>query len=359
MPRLRRSDCSEPGFTRRRRGKGFQYLDQEGRPLREPATLERIRSLVIPPAWTDVWICPHEWGHLQAVGTDAAGRKQYRYHPRWRERRDREKFDRMLGFARALPTLRERAGRHLAEEGFGRKRVLACAVRLLDRGFFRTGGEAYVDSNDSFGLATLRKDHVSFDGDHTLVFDYPAKSGKRREQEVVDPEVAEVVRSLKRRRTGIELLAWKRNGGWVDVRSADVNDYIQELTGHDYTAKDFRTWHGTVLAAVGLAVSALAAGTKTSRKRAMRRAVQEVATYLGNTPAVARSSYIDPRIFDRFNAGVTIAGVLDRLGEADPMHRPTLQGAVEEAVLDLLEGDDDSPALQHVDEIADLAEPAA
>ena len=187
MGRLRRSDCSEPGISSRRRGRGFGYLDADGRRIEEPATLERIRALSLPPAWTDVWICSDPNGHLQAVGTDSAGRRQYRYHDRWRERRDQEKFDEMLAFARALPHLRERAAADLCERG--QQRELACAVRLLDRGFFRVGGEEYADQNRSYGIATLERKHVELAGNGVLVFDYPAKSGKRRVQAVVDPEV--------------------------------------------------------------------------------------------------------------------------------------------------------------------------
>jgi DNA topoisomerase I len=324
MNRLRRADCSRPGITRRRRGRGFEYADAAGRRVDDLETLERIRSLAIPPAWTDVWICTDPNGHLQAVGTDAAGRRQYRYHERWRQRRDQEKFDGMIAFARALPRLREIAAADLA--GTGRSRELACAVRLLDRGFFRVGGEEYADENGSFGLATLEKSHVELAGDGVLAFDYPAKSGKRRLQAVVDPEVYDVVASLKRRR-GKRLFS---------IRSADINAYIKDATGGDFSAKDFRTWHGTVLAAVALAVSERAA-SPTGRKRAISRAVNEVAHYLGNTPAVCRASYIDPRVFDRYRAGITISPALDGLAHVDEERAPATQGVIERAVLRLLE----------------------
>jgi len=243
VSRLRRADCSSPGIVRRRRGRGFEYLDPDGGRVDDAETLERIRALVIPPAWTDVWICLDPDGHLQAVGTDAAGRRQYRYHERWRQRRDQQKFDEMLSFAHALPRLRETAAHDL--RGDGPRRELACAVRLLDRGFFRVGGEEYADGNGSYGLATLEKRHVELAGDGALVFDYPAKSGKRRLQAVLDPEVYEVVAALRRRR-GQRLFA---------IRSADINAYIKDAAGGDFSAKDFRTWHATVLAAVALAVS--------------------------------------------------------------------------------------------------------
>jgi DNA topoisomerase-1 len=338
MPRLRRADCSLPGIRRVRRGRGFSYVDDTtGETIADPETLERIRSLAIPPAWEDVWICPWSNGHIQAVGTDARGRKQYRYHDRWREHRDREKFDRMLDFARALPGLRETAGRQLRKRPPTRERVLAGAVRLLDRGFFRIGGESYAEENDTYGLATMQKRHVRLRPGNVIEFDYVAKGGQRRLQSIVDPQVYKLVGELKRRRGGgDDLLAYKERGRWRDVLSADVNAYIKEVTGGDFTAKDFRTWTATVLAAVGVAVSGRAARSRTARKRAITRAVEEVAFYLGNTPAVCRSSYIDPRVFDHYAAGVTIADALDALGDVD-LGEPAIQGAVEDAVIDLLE----------------------
>lgn len=288
-PRLRRADCSSPGLTRRRRGKGFSYLDADGEKVSEPEDLARLAELGIPPAWKDVWICPDERGHLQATGIDAAGRKQYLYHPRWRTRRDSEKFDEMTRFARALPALREHVDADLTATGeLTRVRVLACAVRLLDRGFFRIGSEQYTVQNESFGLATMRKRHVTLEpAHHGMVFDYKAKSGKRRIQGVVDPAAFDVVAALKRRRGGgPELLAYKEGRFWCDVRSPDINDYLKEATGDDFSAKDFRTWAATMLAAIGLAVSGEVADTRTGRKRAVVRAVKEVSHYLGNTPAV-------------------------------------------------------------------------
>jgi DNA topoisomerase-1 len=346
VPRLRRSDCSGPGILRRGRGRGFEYLDEDGDRIDDAETLERIRELVIPPAWRDVWISPYPFGHIQAVGTDAAGRRQYLYHPAWRARRDQEKFDEMVQFARALPGLRRRAARHLAQPGLTRERVLACAVRLLDRGFFRVGTEDYAAENGTYGLATMEKRHVRLGEGGLLVFDYVAKSGKERVQSVVDPDVYEVVKKLKNRRSGRELLAYKDGRSWVDLRSDHINEYIKDMTGEDFSAKDFRTWHGTVLAAVALAVSGRAAGSKTARAKAISRAVKEVAYYLGNTPAVCRASYIDPRVFDRYRDGITIGGALDRLGDVD-LGEPATQGAVEDAVLDLLEGTE-SPVLEQV-----------
>jgi DNA topoisomerase I len=336
-------------MTRRRRGRGFEYLDPEGERVTDREVLARIQELVIPPAWRDVWICPYPGGHIQATGTDDRGRRQYLYHPRWRERQDQKKFDDMVGFARALPALRDHLARDLNSDDLDREHVLACAVRLLDRGFFRIGSEDYAATNDSYGLATMRKHHASVNGD-TLVFDYPSKSGKRRVQAIVDPQIAATISRLKRRRGGgDELLAYKHARRWVDVRSQDINDYLKEVTGLDVSAKDFRTWGATVMAAVALAVAGPAAGTKTGRKRAIARAVKEVARHLGNTPAVARASYIDPRVFDRYRDGIVIA-VHDL--EPDP-HGTAIQGEVEEAVLDLVTGNGRrAPGLDRVEAIA-------
>jgi DNA topoisomerase IB len=340
VARLRRADPSLPGFTRKRAGKGFAYYDESGKRIADVETVERIKALVIPPAWNDVWICPWPTGHLQAVGTDARGRRQYRYHDRWRTRRDAEKFDHMVDFARALPTLRERCRELLAGDDPTRERVLACTIRLLDLGFFRIGGEEYVEQNNSYGLATICKKHVTLGSGDAVIFDYPAKSGKRRVQTIVDEAVSGVIGTLKRRRGGgAELFAYRDGRRWVDVRSTDVNDFVKELSGGEFTAKDFRTWAGTVLAAVALAVSA-EAGSKTARKRAISRAYQEVAHYLGNTPAVCRKSYVDPRVVDRYRAGVTIAEALSQVGDESGGDISAIHGAVEEAVLALL---DDAP----------------
>jgi DNA topoisomerase I len=333
--RLRRSDPSGPGYARRRCGKGFMYLDEEGRRITDAEIVARITALVIPPAWRDVWISPDPFGHIQATGIDQRGRKQYLYHPRWRERRDLEKFDDMIAFARALPALRSVVDHDIALDDMSREQVLACAARLLDRGFFRIGSEEYAVTNETYGLATMRKEHVTLDGE-VVRFDYIAKESKRRVQAIIDPEIADIVGTLKRRRGGgEELLAYKRDGHWCDVRSPDINAYLKAATGLDISAKDFRTWGATVLAAVGLAVIEPEGLSRTARKRAIVRAVKEVAFYLGNTPAVARNSYIDPRVFDRYRDGQTIHPALDLVG-ADPQ-ATAIQGPVEEAVLDLLD----------------------
>jgi DNA topoisomerase I len=346
-PRLRRVDCSTPGFTRRRAGRGFVYLDHDGERIDDEATLTRIRELAIPPAWKDVWICPDERGHLQATGVDDAGRKQYRYHDRWRARRDAQKFEDMLEFAGALPRMRKRIARDLRGDGMSQKRVMACAARLLDLGFFRVGGETYAEENESFGLATIRRAHVTVDGD-TVVFDYPAKSGQRRIQSIADPEVLDVVKQLKRRRSSEpDLLAYKEGRRWVDVRSEDINAYVKDVSGDEaFSAKDFRTWNATVLAAIAIADLGSEAKTKGARKRAASAAVKHVAGYLGNTPTVARNSYIDPRVFDRFDSGWTIGGVVGDVGDAD-LGEPLVRARIEEAVIDLIE-ESKSDALEKV-----------
>ena len=355
MARLKRADCSGPGIRRRRRGKGFEYLDEDGRRITEPSVLARIQELVIPPAWEDVWICPYPMGHIQATGADAAGRKQYRYHDKWRERRDAQKFEEMIDFARALPGLRERVAQDIRRRGMPREKVLACAMRLLDRGFFRIGSENYAEENDTYGIATMGKRHVTISGD-TVTFDYEAKGGQRRIQSIGDPEVADIIRTLKKKRRGggEELLAYKMGERWVDVKSADINAYLKEATGGDFSAKDFRTWSGTVLAAVALAVAGIASSSKTSRKGAKTRAVKEVARYLGNTPAVCRASYIDPRVFDRFDGGLTIGGALPELVE-DTGPWPHVQRAVEEAVLNLIANNRESDLVEEGVELAAVA----
>jgi DNA topoisomerase IB len=336
VPRLRRSDCTGPGIHRVRRGRGFAYLYDDGSPVLEDDALARIQQLVLPPAWKDVWICPWPNGHIQAIGTDAAGRRQYRYHDQWREQRDAAKHDRILEVARRLPPAREVVQQHLDQPGYPKEKILGTAFRLLDLGFFRVGSEEYAAENNTFGLATIRREHVSIS--HGVVtFEYLAKGSKERVQNVLDPVVLDVVRGLQRRKDpSPELLAWKDGSRWRDVRSSDVNDYLRQVVGDGVTAKDFRTWHATVLMAVGLAVSLPAVTSDTARKRAVSRAVTEVSHYLGNTPAVARKSYIDPRVVDLYDDGVTIAPALEELGDEAAFGSPATHGAIEHAVLDLL-----------------------
>lgn len=347
MARLRRVDCAGTGITRRRRGRGFEYLDR-GRTVTDEEVLERIRALAVPPAWKEVWICPFPMGHIQATGMDVAGRKQYRYHDRWRERRDAEKFESMMEFARILPRVRDRVERDLGRDDMSRERVLGGALRLLDRGFFRIGSEGYAEQNETYGLATIRKDHVTV-REGAVSFEYDAKGGKRQVQQLIDEDLLVLVEALKRRRGGgPELLAYKQGRRWTDVKSADINEYLKQAAGGDFSAKCFRTWNATVLAALALAVSGEAAGgTSRTRKRAIKRAIDEVAHYLGNTPAVCRASYIDPRVFDRYDGGLTIAGVLPEM-VTETGNWPALHRSVEDAVLDLLEDNRDSYAVEKV-----------
>lgn len=339
MSRLRRSDCHGPGYSRRRAGRGFVYVDAAGHRVTDEATLTRIRALVLPPAWQHVWICMIPNGHLQATGIDARGRTQYRYHDAWRTAQDRDKFDHMLEFGRALPVVRERIVALLDGDGLGRERVLACAVQLLDLGFFRIGSDSYAEENQTYGLATLQKRHVRVHGD-TVTFDFVAKGNKRRLQSIVDPQAGSVIGALKRRRGGgSDLLAYRNGRGrWVDVHSGDINEFVREIAGLTCSAKDFRTWNATVLAAVALAVGA-GSTSAAGRKRIVASAMKEVAYYLGNTPAVVRSSYVDPRLVDRYLHGETVIGAVGEMGADVQFGHPATQGAIEAAVLDLLDPD--------------------
>ncbi len=295
MPRTRRSDPSRPGLTRRRYGRGFRYAD-------------------------------------------AAGRRQYRYHDAWRERRDAAKHDRVLEVARRLPALRKTVERHLDHRRLDRERVLAAAVRLLDLGMFRIGSESYAEQNGSYGLATLRREHVCLRRGR-IAFCYPAKGGLERVVEIEDAKVRPVIAALRRvQQNGDELLAYRSGRQWCDVRSDEINDYLREVSGGvEVTAKDFRTWHATVLMAVRLALAPAAEGER-ARRKVVRAALEEVAHYLGNTPAVAESSYVDPRVVARYDQGCTIRPTLDRLGISDTVAE-SVQPAIERAVLRLLRGD--------------------
>ena len=333
MVRLRTVSPSDPGWTRRRVGRGFSSLDHLGVRL-GPDERERCLQLVIPPAWEEVWICQHPNGHLQAVGTDDAGRRQYLYHPEWRRKRDESKHDRVLQVASRLPRARRRVAVHLQQEGMSYERALATAFRLLDLGFFRIGGEAYAESHHSYGLATIRKEHVTLENG-TVVFDFIAKSGQERYVALADDLVRRSVADLLRRRGGgPELLAYKDGRQWKDVTSSDINAYIKEQVGGEVSAKDFRTWHGTVIAAVALAGANADATTPSKRKRAVSAAMKQVSSYLGNTPTVARASYVDPRVIDLFSDGVTISPRLATLD--DDLSDGRTHGRVEKAVLNLL-----------------------
>ncbi|BBZ06707.1 DNA topoisomerase [Mycolicibacterium doricum] len=296
--RLRRSVVSGPGLRRVRRGKGFSYHDHNGEVITDNKTLDRIDALVIPPAWKKVWICPYPNGHIQAVGTDAAGRRQYLYHQQWQQERNEEKFDRVLQMSSALPELRRQIAADLGGRGWQRNRVLALALHLLDLGYFRAGGDQYAEENNSFGIATLLREHVKLQR-QAVEFDYPAKSGVRRTLVIDDPEVVKSVRALLRHPDRPDRLLACRNGdGWAEIHSDDLNIRFKELVGADYSVKDLRTWHGTVLAAAAF-VDADPPVNKTVTKRAESAVMKEVSEALGNTPAVARASYVDPRVVTR------------------------------------------------------------
>jgi DNA topoisomerase I len=309
--RLRRSVVSGPGLTRVRRGRGFSYHDPEGKAISDEATLTRIKDLVIPPAWKKVWISPHENGHIQAVGTDVAGRKQYLYHEKWQEERAEEKFDRVLEMSKSLPDMRRQISRDLRKRGLDRDRVLALALQLLDLGYFRAGGEQYAEENNSFGISTLLCEHVSLQRE-AVEFDFPAKSGVRRTLLIEDPEVVRSVRALLRRPDRTErFLSCRSANEWRDVHSDDLNARFKELVGEEYTVKDLRTWHGTVLAAAAF-VDTDPPVNKTVIKRVESAVMKEVSEELGNTPAVARSSYVDPRVVEGYKKGLTIAAGVRR-----------------------------------------------
>lgn len=333
----------EPGISRVRSGNGFLYRDHTKTPIEDVETLERIRALAIPPAWRNVWICYDPRGHLQATGRDAKRRTQYRYHPEWRRLRDAAKFDEMLEFARALPTLREQVRSDLRRRTLGWEQVLAAAVRLLDLGAFRSGSEEYTAKNDSYGLATLKRRHVHLGPGARLVFDYLAKSKQQRSITVTDRAVHSLVKQIfAHDPDGERFLSFARSFPdgvyFFDVRAEDVNDYLRRAVGSSFSAKDFRTWNATVLAASSLAAQGEPPDAERARARAISVAVKETARHLGNTAAVCRSSYIDPRIFEHYHAGRTIS---ESLALERPCSQTLLEihrGFLEEAVLELLDG---------------------
>lgn len=331
MVRLRRTSPDQPGWSRRRAGRGFVYVDAAGHRLAD-SDAERVRALVIPPAWTDVWITPHDNGHLQAVGTDDAGRRQYLYHPDWRARRDSEKHDRVLRFGKALTKARTLVLEDLGREGMPLERATAAAVRLLDLGYFRIGNDVYADTHGSFGLTTLERRHVRKHQDR-LVFTFVGKSGVEHRIEIDDVTVVEAIEIMRRRRgQDLRLLAYKNGRGWRSLLPELVNEYVRASTGLDATAKDFRTWHATVLAAAALAETSEPGETKASRKRAIAGTMKEVAEFLGNTPTLARSSYVDPRVIDAYEEGRTISRAT-RQSYANPDER---QAALERATVRLI-----------------------
>jgi DNA topoisomerase IB len=299
--RLRRSNPGKPGYGRRRSGRGFRYVDEHGEPLHDRAAVARIKALVIPPAWEDVWISPDPRGHIQAIGRDAAGRRQYLYHQVWRARRDQKKFDHALEVAEELPQLRQRLCEDLTDRGLTRSRVLAAMVRLLDLGLLRVGGDesAQRAEDPSFGLTTLRPSHVR-GRNGCMVLEFTGKSGIPHAVSVGDGEVCQVLRDLRRRRRDQDrLFAYYEGHRWREVHADDVNEYLRDA---GMTAKDFRTWHGTAKAAASLAEKG-PQPTRTARRKAVAAAMRDVAEVLGNTPTVARSAYVDPRVVEKYEHG--------------------------------------------------------
>jgi DNA topoisomerase IB len=329
VPGLVRSDPHGPGITRVRAGDAFRYLDPAGAEISDAVTLDRIQALRIPPAWADVWVSPDPLGHIQATGTDSKGRLQYLYHRLWREQRDAQKFGHMLRFASALPGLRTATAQDLRHRGLTRDRVVASVVRLIDLGLFRIGEERYADLDHHYGATTLRKEHVRVTRDG-IAFDYTAKWGKERTIVITDDLVRPTIRALARSDNDFETLwSYEQDGRWHALHSRDVGNYIAVRAGGHFTAKEFRTWNATVLMALALA-NAGPAATPAGRKRAIAASVREVANLLGDTPAVARSSYIDPRLIERYEA----EGVLPTVPQA-PVALPVTPEA-ESAVAALL-----------------------
>lgn len=321
--RLRYVTDAQPGYRRVRSRDGLGYLDPEGAPVDDPELLARFNALAIPPAWEDVWICPTPNGHLQATGRDQRGRKQYRYHAEWRRTRDASKFERMVVFAEALPRIRERVERDLALRGLPREKVLAAAVRLLERTGIRVGNEEYARSNGSYGLTTLRDKHVDVGSSH-VTFRFPGKSGKTHHIDLRDPQLARIVRRC-RDLPGYELFQYlDEHGEPRSIGSGDVNDYLREAAGDDFTAKDFRTWAGTVLAAMAFC-GVEPPSTDADGARKVKAAIEQVAAALGNTVAVCRKSYVHPAVVEAYLDGRTIDGVVQRAeGRLAPEEQATL-----------------------------------
>ena len=332
---LRYVTDDEPGIRRRKRGKGFTYLEPQGRTVRDAATLERIRKLAIPPAWTDVWICSRPNGHLQATGRDARGRKQYRYHSGWREVRDETKFGRMIAFGEALPKIRERIERDMGQRGLGREKVLATVVKLLETTLIRVGNREYVKQNNSFGLTTLRDQHVDVDGS-VLRFEFRGKSGKEHAVEVQDRRLARIVKQCRD-------LPGQRLFQYLDeakerqsVSSEDVNAYLRETTGEDFSAKDFRTWGGTVLALSAL-LEVGSCDSEREANKAVVEAIKNVAGQLGNRPAICRKYYVHPVVIQSFLEG-RLRETLEEAAEGNDEDESNGLRRLEAQVLRLLKG---------------------
>jgi DNA topoisomerase-1 len=330
---LRYVTDDRPGYTRKPKGDGFEYFDLEGKPIRDEQRLLRIKRLAVPPAYTDVWICPIANGHIQATGRDARGRKQYRYHERWREIRDENKYEKMAQFGEALPKIRKRVDQDLKLPGLPRNKVLATVVQLLERTFIRVGNEEYARDNKSFGLTTMRDRHVEVKGS-TLTFSFRGKSGIMHEVPVKDLRIARIVSKLQDL-PGQDLFQYIGDDGKrYDVTSQDVNQYLHEITGEDFTAKDFRTWAGTVLAAMALNHLGPSA-TKKEARATIKNAVTAVSKLLGNTPAICRKCYVHPAVFETYLSGESIEGLKQKTAEALDTESIDLE-AGEKAILKFL-----------------------
>lgn len=311
---LRYVSDDQPGYTRKAKGDDFEYFDIEGKPIRDEQRLLRVKRLAIPPAWTDVWICPSANGHIQGTGRDARKRKQYIYHERWREMRDENKYERIVSFAEALPKIRRRVSKDLSLPGLPRNKVLATIVQLLEGSFIRVGNEEYARENKSFGLTTMQDRHVDVKGSK-MRFRFRGKSGIKHDVDVTDRRIARIVLRLQDL-PGQELFQYvDENDEVCDITSQDVNDYLREISGEDFTAKDFRTWAGTVLAAIALtAVGEFE--TKTQAKANIKSAVSAVAKMLGNTPAICRKCYVHPAVLETYLSGSAIEGLKRKTEEA-------------------------------------------
>jgi DNA topoisomerase-1 len=310
---LRYVSDTKPGIQRKRSGKGFRYIDADGKPVRDKETLARIKSLVIPPAWTEVWICPNPKGHLQVTGRDAKGRKQSRYHPRWREVRDETKYERMIVFGVALPMIRERVEHDLGRPELPRPKVLATIVRLMETTLIRVGNEEYARQNHSYGLTTMRNKHVDVTGS-TVTFSFQGKSGVKHTVDITDRRLARIVQRCQDI-PGYELFQYMdRDGTHHSVDSADVNEYLREISGQDFTAKDFRTWAGSVLACEMLREFEKFE-SETEAKRNVVQAIKQVAARLGNTPSVCRKCYVHPAVLDCYMSGALLERFRRRMQE--------------------------------------------
>jgi DNA topoisomerase-1 len=330
---LRYVSDEQPGYTRKKKGDEFEYFDTKGQPITDETRLLRIKRLAIPPAYTDVWICPTANGHLQATGRDARRRKQYRYHEKWREVRDESKYDKMLIFGAALPKIRERVEADLALPGLPKNKVLATIVSIMERTFIRVGNEEYARTNNSYGLTTMRNKHVDVKG-AKVQFKFRGKSGVEHAVDIADRRLARIVKKVQDL-PGQELFAYVDDAGVVhDIKSQDVNDYLREITGEDFTAKDFRTWAGTVLAAVALNHLDICETKKEATKN-VKNAISAVAKILGNTPAVCRKCYVHPAVLETYLSGSMIEGLKRKTEEALAQNLPDLR-SVEAAVMTFL-----------------------